>query len=400
MQPRVLVIAPYYRAFSYARVARELSRRLVEDFELHQFALDTAREDIAEDWVIHSNPGVARDPFGSATLPDVLERVRPQAVVIINDIWLYHRYARILAGAARRPKLLLHCPIDQVPVAEGVSDGLRGLDGVVVFLDFAKRAILDDWALRHARPPPFRIDVIPHGVDAAAFSRLDAGLADRRAVARRTLVPKRTDLDEAVIILNANQNSPRKRLDVTVAGFAAMVREVRRPCFLWLHTDMHAFGTPALRPQMRDLGIEDRVIVSSSKPGGPVFDDATLNLLYNACDIGINTSGGEGWGLVAFEHGATEAAQIVPDNSAPATLWSEAGMLVETSGGAPPHPGASGYRAPCAEAVAEALCVLVEEPDLRATYAARAMHLAQRTDLSWDSVATRWRDLLNRVLAV
>jgi D-inositol-3-phosphate glycosyltransferase len=45
---------------------------------------------------------------------------------------------------------------------------------------------------------------------------------------------------------------------------------------------------------------------------GGVVDDRQLNLLRNACDVGINTSMGEGWGLAGFEHGATGAAQIVP----------------------------------------------------------------------------------------
>jgi len=31
--------------------------------------------------------------------------------------------------------------------------------------------------------------------------------------------------------------------------------------------------------------------------------DNELNIVYNACDIGINTSVREGWGLVSFEHG-------------------------------------------------------------------------------------------------
>jgi len=42
------------------------------------------------------------------------------------------------------------------------------------------------------------------------------------------------------------------------------------------------------------------------------LDDRELNLLYNACDVGLNTASSEGWGMVSFEHAATGAAQIVP----------------------------------------------------------------------------------------
>jgi hypothetical protein len=40
-----------------------------------------------------------------------------------------------------------------------------------------------------------------------------------------------------------------------------------------------------------------------------------LNLVYNTCDVGVNTCIGEGWGLVNFEHAATRTAQIVPDHT-------------------------------------------------------------------------------------
>jgi len=40
-----------------------------------------------------------------------------------------------------------------------------------------------------------------------------------------------------------------------------------------------------------------------------------LNILYNSADIGINTSSGEGWGLIPCEMGLCEIAQIIPRNT-------------------------------------------------------------------------------------
>ena len=64
----------------------------------------------------------------------------------------------------------------------------------------------------------------------------------------------------------------------------------------------------------RAFGLEERLYLNPL--AGGIVDDRELNLLYNACDVGITTSMGEGWGLVSFEHGAAGAAQIVPDHSA------------------------------------------------------------------------------------
>ena len=68
-------------------------------------------------------------------------------------------------------------------------------------------------------------------------------------------------------------------------------------------------------------GIEDRLILTAHMPFLPVVSNRVLNCIYNACDVGINTSIGEGWGLVSFEHAATGAGQIVPRHSACEELW-------------------------------------------------------------------------------
>ena len=48
--------------------------------------------------------------------------------------------------------------------------------------------------------------------------------------------------------------------------------------------------------------IEGRLIISNMSKEVPADSVERLNLIYNACEVGINTSTGEGWGLVSFEH--------------------------------------------------------------------------------------------------
>jgi hypothetical protein len=77
---------------------------------------------------------------------------------------------------------------------------------------------------------------------------------------------------------------------------------------------------------VRPPGLEDRVDLNPLVGG--IVSDRELNLLYNACDVGINTSMGEGWGLVSFEHGAAGAAQVFPDHTACTELWSGRAELI------------------------------------------------------------------------
>jgi glycosyltransferase involved in cell wall biosynthesis len=48
-----------------------------------------------------------------------------------------------------------------------------------------------------------------------------------------------------------------------------------------------------------------------------------MNLLYNACDVGINTSLGEGWGLCSVEQASLGVPQIVPNHSACAEIFTK-----------------------------------------------------------------------------
>jgi hypothetical protein len=55
-----------------------------------------------------------------------------------------------------------------------------------------------------------------------------------------------------------------------------------------------------------------RMAIVDTAPPNTVGDDG-INQIYNMCDIGINTSDGEGFGLCQLEHLYTGAPQIVTD---------------------------------------------------------------------------------------
>ena len=83
------------------------------------------------------------------------------------------------------------------------------------------------------------IDVIPHGVDVEVFRPLGAG----RDV-RRQLFAGRADareLEEAFIVLNGNRPVARKRVDLTIEGFARFARGKPGNVRLYLH---HAILLP------------------------------------------------------------------------------------------------------------------------------------------------------------
>ncbi len=107
---------------------------------------------------------------------------------------------------------------------------------------------------------------------------------------------------DAFIVLNANRNMPRKRIDLTIQGFAEFARDKPANVKLYLHMATQDTGWNVIALARRH-GIYDRLIMTRADNVAPDFSDEQLNLLYNACDVGITTTTGEGWGMVTFEHG-------------------------------------------------------------------------------------------------
>lgn len=136
-----------------------------------------------------------------------------------------------------------------------------------------------------------------------------------------------------------------------------------------------------------ELGISGRVLTSAGKLRHPRLPVERVNLLYNACDVGLNTARAEGWGLLAFEHAAAGAAQVVPDHRA--ELWRERALLVPTE-------RCPGGRAPTEAGVERALSRLHDEPELRERIARAGHAHATSPRFDWGAIARRWERLLLR----
>jgi D-inositol-3-phosphate glycosyltransferase len=148
---------------------------------------------------------------------------------------------------------------------------------------------------------------------------------------------------------------------------------------------------------VHQYGLEPRVY--RNPLGDGVRTDRELNLLYNASDVGINTSMGEGWGLVSVEHSAAGAAQIVPDHTACAEIWKGHAELIPVARSYTPEFSVLEMGEVSAEGVAQALENLYRHPNRRRDLAKAAFHRAQDPACSWDAIAGKFAELFQRLLA-
>ena len=144
---------------------------------------------------------------------------------------------------------------------------------------------------------------------------------------------------------------------------------------------------------IRRSRLEDRAQLNPLGPG--VASDQALNLLYNACDVGINTSMGEGWGLVSFEHGGSGAAQVVPAHSACTELWQGRAEMIPVAKSYKPEFSVQELGEVSTLGVAQALNNLYLSPQKRQQLAQAAFESAQNPQYSWDAIADQFDNLFN-----
>ena len=304
-------------------------------------------------------------------------RFAPDVIMIMDTEGAACELLERLGNAAPGIPLYAYVPLEGRAERPGRLLAASRFGEIVLYTQTARRFTADatnepfDGRFRHA---------IGHGVDTMAFHPLPAHQRHAQRVrlfGSQMACPSR--LTEALLILNANRNDLRKRLDQTVTAFARFAR-AHENAYLVLHS---APVTPVadLRRMAKAVGLAGRVFFTQSDSTAPMATDADLNAIYNCCDVGLNTSRAEGWGLVPFEHAATGAMQIMTDTDTARELWGDAVMRVGDSPAA------------CAPTFEDALAQAAH-PAIRAGFADRAVALARSPANGWDVITGAWKTLL------
>jgi glycosyltransferase involved in cell wall biosynthesis len=229
-------------------------------------------------------------------------------------------------------------------------------------------------------------------------ANLEAGWSPAGRAEVRHRAYRSDEFRDAFLVLNANRNQPRKRIDLTLAGFALFAQGKPANVRLHLHMGLEDLGwdLPTLAERH---GVAERLIFSTRSRRMPGVGEDELNLIYNACDVGLNTATSEGWGLVSFEHAATGAAQIVPDHSVLGELWRGRAEMLPPSLTLvdPTTQGEESFVAP--EAVAAALERLYADRGHLDALSRAAYAHATRDAYRWPAISARWHHLLTACLA-
>ena len=149
--------------------------------------------------------------------------------------------------------------------------------------------------------------VLEHGVDKDVFHPLPKEKVQE--------IRKKLDLPmDAIVFLNANRNSRRKRIDLTISAFVQFCkRNPKKTAYLLLITGAEGYydiGT-VLYNEIAKHKHDCSKNVLSINTSKILLTDNIINEFYNVADYGINTSTGEGYGLTALEHASVGKPQVL-----------------------------------------------------------------------------------------
>jgi D-inositol-3-phosphate glycosyltransferase len=400
----LVVIGDAAAPTGFARVLHSILDRIKHTYEIHHLGINYLGDPHDADWKIYV-ARLAGDVYGANRLQQLVERVKPKLIFLVNDIWILGRYASILKKYKDDVKTVMYFPVDGEPLDPEFVKQLDGVDQLVAYNQFGKRVMQQAIAAVRQADPEFKaseIKVIPHGVDTKLFHPYpniptSQGFKLGRSRAKKALLPRKKDFLESFIVLNANRNQPRKRIEITMQGFALFAENKPENVKLYLHMGIEDVGWNLVSLAKR-YDIENRLIVSNTAKETPTDSLKRLNMIYNACDIGINTSIGEGWGLVSFEHAATGAAQIVPRHTACEELWQGAAEFLEPVFTLTVERVLTEGKFVSPKGVAEALDRLYQDPEYLCAMSEAAYRNATKPEYKWENIARKWDALFQTLL--
>lgn len=306
-------------ATGFSTVNTEIVKGLSEDNEVHHLAINYNGDPIN----IKTKCDYKLYPAGVKGHVLGLNRIQEFAngkfdlIYLLNDIWVLDQVLGIIKETWKEiPPIVVYYPVD---AEEYTPDWFKHFDIVtipVVYTEFGKM-------VSEKVAPDLDFKVIQHGTNFDNFYRMD------KLESKKARYKENTELHDSFVVLNANRNQPRKRLDISIEGFALFAENKPENVVYYHHAGLRDVGWYA-HTLFKRFNILDRIILTNAEMNHQQVSIKELNLIYNATDVGINTSLGEGFGLTNTEHAVTGAPQIVPDSSACRELFYDCGLLIPT----------------------------------------------------------------------
>lgn len=392
MKGKLLIVADAACATGFAQVSHNLIMRLHNEWEISVLAVNYKGDPhpIQQYAQVYSPQAVQPlDYYGYYRINDLQKKIKPDVVLHINDPWVLSEYMQVLKPNTPG-KLVFYTPVDAINVKSMYITPLNKFDRGIAYTKFGADVLI-------AGGYNSTLDIIPHGVDTTIFFPMN------KIETRQTMIDKKFVQNLAIddfIVQIVDRNSLRKRIDLALYGFALWANSKPKNVKLWYHGALMDEGYDIA--QLADFfGISDRMIYTSKtiNPATGV-DISMVNAAYNAADVKVSLSGGEGWGLTAMESMATRTANMVV-NAAAYSEWAKGGVhYIKPSG--IPLVSTKGLNTIQAQADLDDYILGLErmysEESYRKYIANAGYEIVTREEYTWSNIASRFDAIFTEVL--
>jgi glycosyltransferase involved in cell wall biosynthesis len=323
----------------FARVTHAIGERLVRDFG-HEVHVVAVNYDGGYPWDTNlklyvPTTKVARDIYGQSRFVELLAHVEPDVVVMLNDpnivldLLLRNKYDAQNILLRYRP-LLTYLPIDGHNHPPSWFKVLHKVSRPLAMSQHGAREMTIDGDGEPKVPP-----VIYHGVDHDRFFPVDQ--KHPLKLSNGTVIKSKADAKRAFgwdpddfHVLRVDKNSGRKDYPAT---WKALVPFMHRHANVRVHLHCQGsgleHGLDIMSMLSRDEKTKDRFSLPRDLNTFHGWPEEDLVGLYNAADVFISTSRGEGFGLTIAEALACGVPVIAQNVSAIPEVVGSGGILID-----------------------------------------------------------------------
>lgn len=302
----------------YARVANKLVNHLasIPGIEVVYYAFQNYKEQVVSDRFIDPRirfiDAMEIDPesiggFGDKGIVPSLIKENPDVLFHYNDMNVTRDIMRLIPPEHMPPKKYLYLdivyPWQNIDTFEIIKK--YDFDHIWTFLDCWRDHMINDLKF-----DPKKVSTMVHGIDFDRF--IDIPKEEAKV--------KTGFKSDDFLVVNMNRNSGRKVWETTIKAFLELLqRENMNPRIklycgcLPFRTDGIDIGmnvrTECIRRGMDAEHVVFHHVFISPKPLH--LSDEEVNDIYNAGDVGISTTRGEGFGLTPVEHMYLNRPQVV-----------------------------------------------------------------------------------------
>jgi D-inositol-3-phosphate glycosyltransferase len=300
----------------YARIGYNITNYLVsnhEEIEIYYFGITASKQTFVDRFihpriklinVIEESP--TKNEYGDDLIVNKINEIHPDIVFLYNDILVLSRMISQINTISQPRPFQVYTYIDLVYPFENqelISFIAQSTDKFFVFSEIWKKHLTEDYLI-----PLDRVFVLKHGLDISKIFPIEY----ERARSYFGFHP------DDFVFINLNRNTHRKAIDITIRAFLQLLKrhpERANHLKLFLNGLEENSSYPNLKIielECKKLGLDysfvsNHLILINKF----IISDFELNLLYNACNVGVNSCMGEGFGLCNLEHASVGKPQIM-----------------------------------------------------------------------------------------